>query len=180
MHAQSVAPLPYADADAATLIGIWEESARGLLAAAEEAGPDHWNDPTPCPGWSVGDVIVVRPVPFDELRKGDVITYNIPVEDNRVVTHRIVSIRPMGRAVVVRTKGDANNAADDWDAVLQGSTAWRYERRIPKAGYVIQTLRGPWLQRLSYVAIGLFTILALWRVWAPQRPEPVDAEVREP
>ena len=57
MHAQSVAPLPYADADAATLIGIWEESARGLLAAAEEAGPDHWNDPTPCPGWSVGDVV---------------------------------------------------------------------------------------------------------------------------
>lgn len=57
MHAQSVAPLPYADADAATLIGIWEESARGLLAAAEEAGPDQWNDPTPCPGWSVGDVV---------------------------------------------------------------------------------------------------------------------------
>ncbi len=57
MDAQSAAPLPYADADAPTLIGIWEESARGLLAAAEEAGAEHWHDPTPCPGWSVGDVV---------------------------------------------------------------------------------------------------------------------------
>lgn len=49
--------LPYSDADAPTLFGIWEESARGLLSAAREVGADHWDDPTPCPGWSVGDVV---------------------------------------------------------------------------------------------------------------------------
>jgi len=122
------------------------------------------------PLFDPGDSIVVRPVPIGELREGDVITYNIPVEDGRVVTHRIVKLtRTQGANPVVVTKGDANGAVDAWEAQLQGSTAWVYDRRIPKAGYALRALRDTWMQRLSYVAIGLFTIGALWRVWAPQR-----------
>ncbi len=131
------------------------------------------------PLFDPGDSIIVRPVPLDDLRVGDVITYNIPVEDNRVVTHRVVKLtRQRGANPVVITKGDANNTRDSWEAQLQGSTAWVYERRIPKAGYVLRALRDTWMQRLSYVAIALFAIFALWRVWAP-RPEDEDESERE-
>ncbi len=124
------------------------------------------------PTFDPGDVIVVRPVPLEQLKVGDAITYNVPVDDQHVVTHRIVEITRDGSPnPVVVTKGDANDARDPWEARLQGTTAWVYDRRIPKAGYALRTLRGTWVQRLSYVAIGLFALVALWKVWAPRREE---------
>lgn len=50
-------PLPYQDADVATLISIWNQSVNDLLQIAEEAGERNWGRPTPCPGWSVGDLV---------------------------------------------------------------------------------------------------------------------------
>ncbi|MEW6473982.1 MAG: signal peptidase I [Actinomycetota bacterium] len=57
-----------------------------------------------------GSVAIVIPVPPAEIRPGDVITYNIPVGDRRVVTHRVVEIVEGGDHPVVRTQGDANAA----------------------------------------------------------------------
>ena len=67
--------------------------------------------------------------------------------------------------------GTSNDERDAWQARLQGTTAWVYDRRIPKAGYVLQTIRGPMLQHVSYAALALFVVAALWRVWAPRRAE---------
>jgi signal peptidase len=124
------------------------------------------------PTFDPGDSIVVAPVAFDRLRVGDVITYRIPVDDERVVTHRIVEIKRTGGSnPVVVTKGDANDERDSWEAQLQGSTAWVYRARVPKAGYVLHAVRGPALQVASIGALVLFGLLALWRVWRPERVE---------
>lgn len=123
------------------------------------------------PTFDPGDVIVTKPVPLSEVRKGDIITYRIPEDDRRVVTHRVVSIkRTDGANPVIVTKGDANGSVDPWKAQLQGSTAWVMQGRVPKAGYAIHMLRGQGLQIASIGALVIFALLALWRVWAPVRP----------
>lgn len=49
--------LRYDRASAQELIGVWDTAMTDLLSAVESAGPAGWDRPTPCPGWSVGDIV---------------------------------------------------------------------------------------------------------------------------
>ncbi|MCW2696624.1 MAG: uncharacterized protein JWR62_1709 [Modestobacter sp.] len=116
-----------------------------------------------------GDVIVVTPLPISEVRAGMVISYHIPVDDHRLVSHRVLSAQtsPDG-AVTVQTKGDANDAPDPWQATLHGDTAWQVTAVIPHLGTLIQTLRTPIVsQALVY---GAPTLLAGWLLLSIWRP----------
>lgn len=50
-------PLPHQHTDVPGLIAVWERAVLDLIDAAELAGPEHWSTPSPCPGWSVGDLV---------------------------------------------------------------------------------------------------------------------------
>lgn len=50
-------PLPQSITDVPELIAVWERAALDLIDAAEAAGPDQWRAPSPCPGWTVGDLV---------------------------------------------------------------------------------------------------------------------------
>lgn len=125
------------------------------------------------PTFGPGSVVVVRPVAVGGLAVGDVITYNVPVEDGRVITHRIVEIDRAGGSTTIRTQGDANAAPDPWTTTLTGEVAWRAERSLPALGYVIGALREPLVSRLLTAGgpalLGVVLLLHLWR-----RPERVD------
>jgi signal peptidase len=112
-----------------------------------------------------GDVIITAPTPLTSIKVGDVITYRIPVEDRRVVTHRIVRISGPKANPIVVTKGDANRVRDPWEAQLQGSQAWTYRGHVPKAGYLLHAVRARFLQRFSIAALVLFAALSLWQIW---------------
>jgi signal peptidase len=119
-----------------------------------------------------GSVVVTTPVRSSRLREHDVITYRIPVEDRRIVTHRIVEVVEPGNEPVVRTKGDANTAPDHWVARLRGGQAWRARTAVPKVGYVLFILRRPEARRLTVVgAPALFGLVSVVRIWAPEREE---------
>lgn len=45
------------DFDVPDLIATWDQAMSDLIAAADEAGPQGWGLPSPCPGWSVGDLV---------------------------------------------------------------------------------------------------------------------------
>ncbi|MEO7837436.1 MAG: signal peptidase I [Acidimicrobiales bacterium] len=128
------------------------------------------------PAFGPGSIVVVRPAPADELAVGDVITYRIPVEDRRVVTHRIVEIDRTGSRPIVRTQGDANNAADPWLARLEDDVAWRVAASVPAAGYAISTLREPLLAR-ALVLVCPLLLCVLWLADLWRRP---DAELDLP
>ncbi|HEX2173033.1 MAG TPA: signal peptidase I [Dehalococcoidia bacterium] len=117
-----------------------------------------------------GSVVVVTPVALGEVRVGDVITYRIPVEDRRVVSHRVVEVVEEGDHPVVRTQGDANAAPDPWLARLDSDPAWRVRAAVPKLGYLIQALRRP---PVTTLATGLVPALlaAIWLadIWFPGR-----------
>ena len=111
----------------------------------------------------LGSVVLVVPTPIDQVAVGDVITYAIPVDDHRIVTHRVVEVLEAG---VVRTRGDANDADDPWVAKLRGSTAWTVRGHVPRAGYLIQAMRQPVLRVGSVLAGTLLALgMGLRRIW---------------
>jgi signal peptidase len=131
-----------------------------------------------------GDVAVDTRVAIYDLKPGDIITYHIPVEDNRIVSHRIVSIKPEpDGSLTVQTKGDANAANDPWVANFEGGTVWRVDTVIPKIGEGIRFLRKPGVTEVArYVAPALLIAIALPAIWRPRRrrpePDPHDVQTR--
>jgi hypothetical protein len=98
-----------------------------------------------------------------------VIAYHIPIDDHRVVTHRVVAVeRGLDGSVTVQTKGDANEAADPWKATLQGDTAWQVRAVVPEVGSVLQALRTPAVSVvLRYGALALLAGWLLLGIWRP-------------
>ncbi|ASN19092.1 signal peptidase I [Arthrobacter sp. YN] len=114
-----------------------------------------------------GDVVVTVPTPITDVKVGDIITYHIPVEDQRVETHRITEITATADGgVAVQTKGDANNGIDPWIATLQGTTVDKHVATIPGVGNAIRALREPIVMNiLMYGAPTILVIGMLASIW---------------
>uniref|UniRef100_UPI003F49280F signal peptidase I n=1 Tax=Pseudarthrobacter oxydans TaxID=1671 RepID=UPI003F49280F len=126
-----------------------------------------------------GDVVVTAPTPVDQIRVGDIITYHIPVEDQRVETHRVTEItaNPDG-TVSVQTKGDANNGVDPWLATIETDTVDRHVATIPYIGTAIRALRTPAVMNtLMYGAPAVLVLGVLTTIWrkTPEEPAPGTA-----
>jgi signal peptidase I len=130
-----------------------------------------------------GDVIVDTPLALRDIRVGQVLTYHIPVDDHRVISHRVIEVqRPAPGIVNIRTKGDANSAPDPWTATLTGSTVWQVRAVVPKAGTVIRELRTPLVHNVLTGAVPVLVVcwllLGIWRP-EPAQAEPAQAELPE-
>jgi signal peptidase len=126
-------------------------------------------------------VVVSIPVAVNDLTVGDIITYHIPVDDQRVETHRIVDLTTTADgSTAVQTKGDANNGIDPWTATLQGSTVYRQVAIIPHLGTIIRTLRQPMvLKTLLYGAPAVLVVGLLVTIWRKE-PVPIAADRQAP
>ncbi|MGY1641384.1 signal peptidase I [Geodermatophilus sp. SYSU D00703] len=129
------------------------------------------------PAIDPGDVVVTTPLDVADVREGMVITYHIPIDDHRVVTHRVTDVThaPDG-TVTVHTQGDANDSPDPWTAVLLGDTAYQVQAVIPELGHLLTALRTPWIGHA--LVYGAPTLLAGWlllSIWRPTRDEDDDA-----
>jgi signal peptidase len=120
------------------------------------------------PGMPEGSVVVLTRKPAMRIRVGDALAYQIPVENHRVVTHRVVRIVEAGPHPVIQTQGDANNTPDQWIARLGESTVWQARFAIPRLGRVINVLRGDAVHTLALtVAPILLLCLVLLEIWRP-------------
>jgi signal peptidase len=119
------------------------------------------------PGIPVGSVIVVTPERPNQLRVGQVVTYRIPVEDHRVISHRVVRVFEGGEQPVFQTQGDANNAPDYWLAQVNGDTVWRVSEVVPRVGLVLHWLRQPTVHLLAAVivpaALAFLLVIDIWK-----------------
>jgi signal peptidase I len=120
-----------------------------------------------------GDITVVTPLAVEDVAEGMVIAYHIPVDDRRVVTHRVIGVEHgAGGSVTVQTKGDANEDPDPWQATLSGETAWQVRAVIPEAGTLVQALRTPVVsQALLYGAPALLAGWLLLSIWRPREDQ---------
>jgi hypothetical protein len=90
------------------------------------------------------------------------VSYQIPIDDHRVVSHRVVSIAPNpDGSSTIQTRGDANAANDPWTARITADRIGQVRGVVPKAGTVIRVLRQPELSRaLRFGAPVFFVLLA--------------------
>ena len=117
-----------------------------------------------------GSVAWAEAVPGQNLRVGDVITYEPPrgAGPDGLVTHRIVAItRDADGRREFRTKGDANAAADPWTFNLESATQARVAFHLPHVGRVLAVASD---RTLRTIVVGLFALLVvgatfgrLWR-----------------
>ena len=119
------------------------------------------------PAMPVGSVVVVVPERPSQLRVGQVVTYRIPVEDHRVISHRVVRIVEGGDRPIFQTQGDANNAPDYWLAQVNGGTVWHVTHVLPGLGRALHVLRQPMVHRVTILvapaALALLLIVDVWK-----------------
>jgi len=61
------------------------------------------------PAFEVGDIVLLdKEIAFDDLQVGDVIVFERPKDESRIIISRIVDIDYTETGKVITTKGDAN------------------------------------------------------------------------
>jgi signal peptidase len=112
------------------------------------------------PGLPPGTLVVIRPTPVDDIRVGDVVTYQIRSGESAVVSHRVTAKTYSDGELTFVTKGDNNDAVDPEpvrEVQIRG-TLWY---SLPLLGWVNSILNGA--NRtvvLAIVAGGLFLYAA--------------------
>lgn len=104
-----------------------------------------------------GSLIFVKPTPAQQLRVGDVITFENPIKGgDKLVTHRIVATvnAPEGRGFI--TRGDANASRDPWKFMVD-ENAGRLAFSIPQVGHLSFLVHS----RNGYIALFILPLLAL-------------------
>lgn len=117
------------------------------------------------PALGTGDVSVVRSIAPLDARPGDIVTFRDPDHADRLITHRVRDMHAQGSDVVFRTRGDVNNASENWQ-VSSSEEIGRVMYRIPKLGYVLMYARSKGLFVLMLGgALGLLLVLELAAIW---------------
>lgn len=104
------------------------------------------------PKIKMGSVVVIKP--SQDLKTGDVITFKNPKDPKTTITHRISAINNG----VIQTKGDANNAPDNWE-VTENQVLGKVVTSVPYLGYAAnfaKTSRG----FLLFIILPAFLIIA--------------------
>ena len=125
-----------------------------------------------------GSVLVTREMPVSSLRVGQIAVF-VPPGHTAPVSHRIIAITGDPSAPTVRTKGDANDAADPWTSHLTRSAVPVVVASVPWIGKGLTAihLRNPATEALLVAAFGLLVTVAYMRRMLRQGssvPEPGD------
>jgi signal peptidase I len=126
-----------------------------------------------------GSAVIAWKTPLSELKVGSIVAYKIPVLDHHVEMHRVIRLKRLkGGAVVIHTKGDANNAPDSWSAKLTDRTFWRVGTDLPYLGWPIVYLQKPFFRLVMTFVAGL-SFFFRRRTAAESGGDVVDVEVAE-
>jgi signal peptidase len=129
------------------------------------------------PAIGTGAVVVERPIAPREARVGDVVTFKDPEGGERLITHRVTSVRVRGGTAQFVTKGDANNTVERWSVPAEGSIG-RVAYHVPKVGYLMAYAGGRHGKLLLIVLpVLLLAGFELVRIWRPEPKKEANGEV---
>lgn len=90
------------------------------------------------PTISVNDVVIIKEVEQNEIKKGDIISFTI---NGETITHRIINIsKSEDGELLYTTQGDANNIEDD-EKITFDEIEGKCIKVIPKIGKIVLTLK---------------------------------------
>lgn len=121
------------------------------------------------PTLEVNDVLVVRDGgSWNALKVGDVIVFDRPDGEDRVIVHRIVEIddRPDGERIV-RTKGDANPASipgTDYP-IREENYIGSVVYVMPGAGIITKVISPP----VNYIIIAVILVILFFSKWGRKK-----------
>ncbi|MCC3266555.1 signal peptidase I [Arthrobacter gengyunqii] len=135
------------------------------------------------PKYAPGTFLVVKPIPFEELRIGDIITYQIESGSPAVITHRITSLgTDQSGETVFTTKGD-NNSVEDELPVREIQVKGKLFYAVPYAGFIANGLgnsdRGAMAQWGAVALMG-YGVIALVRGALAKNRNEDDASPDDP
>lgn len=113
------------------------------------------------PAIAPGSVVIVTPQSAQDIRVGQILTYQVPVGAQQIVTHRVVSVRESGSRPIITTKGDANSNNDPWSARIEDPEVWRVRSVVPGLGRAIVAARSPFIRVLT-VWLLPFLLAGIW------------------
>ena len=108
----------------------------------------------------VGDMIYVKGVAANDIKVGDVITFNPPtayLQNSPLITHRVVAIQYDSNEISFRTQGDNNPSVDPW-TVKSSAVVGRQEASFAGVGNYFLWMRTP----AGIAIIGVVMVLYLF------------------
>lgn len=110
------------------------------------------------PDYGVGSLVYVKPVDPEQLQVGDVITFQLGGGVRG--THRIIEVLNEDGSLSFRTKGDANEEADN-NPVLPENILGQVKFTVPWLGFLVTYIQQP---PGIYVAVSAAALLLLLTV----------------
>ncbi len=111
-----------------------------------------------------GTLVIDKPVKPEDVRIGDVVTYQLASDQDLFVTHRVVSIsRATDGSITFVTKGDNNSTPDTAPVTaVQLSSGGRVWYSLPWIGYLNNAVGG---SGKSWLVIGAAVLLFGYAGW---------------
>lgn len=110
------------------------------------------------PTIQTGSVAFVKPILANEIKKGDIVTFTSPKDINQTILHRIFKVDKSKNNLFFQTKGDDNNAPDNWKVSASGIRG-KYFFSIPLLGHIAAFMKKP----LGFIlTIGVPAILLIF------------------
>ncbi len=136
-----------------------------LLATAAGYRPLIDHSDSMRPAIRAGDLLITHAEPAMKIRVGEVVSFDDPGLNGKLVTHRVVAIHAAARRIDFLTRGDANSTPESWSVARDGSVG-TLDLRMAGVGRAVVWLDDPWARTvlLTLVALVLSTAL-LRRIW---------------
>ncbi len=129
------------------------------------------------PAYPPGTLVVVAPTAPDDIRIGDVLTYQLESGKPTLVTHRVIEIgtNTADGTRTFTTKGD-NNDIPDADPVMEVQVVGTVLYAIPYLGYVNTAVNGDLRALIVPVIVGGLLVYAVWMVVSSFRDKRTKAQ----
>lgn len=140
---------------AMALVAVIAAGAAGIRVRVEQTA-------SMAPALKTGDLVLMRSVPLEQIRIGDII--GVREQTGRVIVHRVERLAGAGAFVRVHTRGDANPTGEDW-TIARNEQVGLVTGRIPAIGSVVSAAKGPAAAIAVIFAALLLAGSALRAVW---------------
>ncbi|MGO2052182.1 MAG: signal peptidase I [Glutamicibacter sp.] len=112
------------------------------------------------PEFPPGSLIVVRPADMEEIRIGDVVTYQLTSGEPEVVTHRVAAVSStLSGETQFTLRGDANNTDDD--PVRPEQIRGKLWYSMPLLGFINSAISGQQRTWLTWAAAGSLLVYSM-------------------